>query len=253
MAVAPLVVALTQPAANAFDFTPLMQLGQRMNQPQPTDTSLAGMANRATPDAFQGGTAPVPYAGSGGGSNVQSCMTSRAARSIKAAPGLTHEQAAGQVGNLQAESGSNIPSWGPTGDQGSAHGAAQWRMDRLANLQKFAADRGLDYRSTEAQQGFMRNEYLGSERGAYDRLTAAQTPQQAASVVNRYYERSADTSGRREANALRLSRQLGVRWHIWVATHGVQQRQQYGRPEPPEHACQSAQRLPGAAGSPNQN
>ena len=209
MAVAPLVVAPTQPAANAFDFTPLMQLGQRMNQPQPTDTSLAGMANRATPDAFQSGAAPVPYAGSGGGSNVQSWYDF-ARRSVdQGGLGLTHEQAAGQLANLQAESGSNIPSWGPTGDQGTAHGAAQWRMDRLANLQKFAADQGLDYRSTEAQQGFMRHEYLGSERSAYDRLTAAQTPQQAATAVNRYYERSADTTGGREANAVRLARQLG--------------------------------------------
>jgi hypothetical protein len=126
--------------------------------------------------------------------------------------GLTHEQAAGKVANLQAESGQNIPSWGPTGDKGTAWGAAQWRNDRLGNLQKFAAERGLDYRSTEAQQGFMRQEYLGSENRAYKALTSARTPQEAARAVDRFYERSSGaTTGAREDNAARLARLLGGR------------------------------------------
>jgi hypothetical protein len=208
MAIAPLNIAPTAPAANAFDFSPLMKLAQQYNQPQ--NTSLANLGNQyPAPTAFSTGAAPVPYTGGGGGPNVQSWYDFTRRPVDQGGLGLTHEQAVGQIGNLQAESGSAIPSWGPTGDQGSAHGAAQWRLDRFSNLQKFAADRGLDYRSTEAQQAFMRHEYLGSERSAYDRLTAAQTPQQAASVVNRYYERSADTSGRREANAVRLFKQLG--------------------------------------------
>ena len=40
---------------------------------------------------------------------------------------------------------------------------------------------------------------------------SAQTPQQAATAINRFYERSADNTGGREANALRLSRLLGGR------------------------------------------
>ena len=211
MPITPLNLVPTPEADNAFDFSPLARLGQ-VSQP---DTSLAAVGNRASssPDVWQGGAAPVPYsgsgAGSGGGPNVQSWYDFTTRPVDQGGLGLTHAQAVGQIANLQAESGPSIPSWGPTGDQGSAHGAAQWRLDRFNNLQQFAADRGLDYRSTEAQQAFMRHEYLGSERAAYDRLTAAQTPQQAAGVVNRYYERSADTSGRREANALRLFKQLG--------------------------------------------
>jgi hypothetical protein len=207
MAIAPL-----QPSNiaidNSFDFSPLVTLGQQL---APKDNSLAAVADRAAPTVWQGGAQPVPYTGNagGGGPNVQSWYDFTTRPVDQGGLGLSHAQAVGQIGNLQAESGSAIPSWGPTGDQGSAHGAAQWRLDRFNNLQKFAADRGLDYRSTEAQQAFMRHEYLGSERAAYDRLTAAQTPQQAASVVNRYYERSADASGRREANALRLFKQLG--------------------------------------------
>jgi len=131
--------------------------------------------------------------------------------------GLTHEQAVGKIANLQAESGQNIQAWGATGDRGTAHGAAQWREERFRNLQQFAASRGLDYRTTEAQQAFMRHEYLGdpkegagggSERRAYDALAATRTPEEAATAVNRYYERSADRRGVREANAARLAGRL---------------------------------------------
>lgn len=209
MPIAPLNVAPTAPAANAFDFSPLAKLGQQYPQPQ----ALANLGQQPpqAPQAFPTeGTAPVPYAASGGGQNVQSWYDFAIRPVDQGGLGLSQAQAAGAVGNLQAESGANIPSWGPTGDAGSAHGAAQWRLDRFDNLQKYAADHGLDYRSTEAQQGFMRQEYLGSERGAYDRLITAKTPQEAAGVVNQYYERSADKSGTREANAARLARRFGL-------------------------------------------
>jgi hypothetical protein len=213
MAVAPLNIVPTAPAANAFDFSPLAKLGQVA----PQNNTLASLGQpQAQPAPFPaGGAAPVPYAASGqapsgGGQNVQSWYDFAIKPVDQGGLGLSPVQATGAVGNLQAESGSNIPSWGPTGDQGTAHGAAQWRLDRLANLQKYAADRGLDYRGTEAQQGFMRSEYLGSERPAYDRLIAAKTPQEAAGIVNRYYERSADKSGVREANAARLAQRFGL-------------------------------------------
>ena len=218
MPIAPLRIAPTPEAANAFDFAPLAKLAQQINQPAPP-AQPESLADLAPQGAFPaGGAAPVPYAASGAGGygggavggNVQSWYDFARKPVDQGGLGLTHEQAAGTVGNLQAESGGNIPSWGPTGDQGSAHGAAQWRLDRLANLQKYAADKGLDYRGTEAQQGFMRQEYLGPERKAYDALTAARTPSEAAGAVNRLYERSADRSGRRETYAERLARSLGA-------------------------------------------
>ena len=128
--------------------------------------------------------------------------------------GLSQAQAAGKVANLQAESGANITPWGVAGDQGTAQGSAQWRGDRLRNLVEFSKANGMDYRTTEAQQAFMRHEYLGdpnagagggSEGKAYAALSATRSPQEAATAVNRYYERSADKSGRREAGAARLN------------------------------------------------
>jgi hypothetical protein len=207
MALAPLLIPQPQ-IDNSFNFAPLARLGQIA----PQDNTLASLGQQSPQGAPfpTGGAAPVPYPPSGGGQNVQSWYDFAIRPVDQGGLGLSQAQAAGAVGNLQAESGATIPSWGPTGDAGTAHGAAQWRLDRFANLQKYAADRGLDYRSTEAQQGFMRDEYLGSERPAYDRLIAAKTPQEAAGIVNQYYERSADKSGTREANAARLARRFGL-------------------------------------------
>jgi hypothetical protein len=198
---------------NSFDFSPLARLGQ-INQPQ--NTTLGGLGRVFGATANMPTPAPGSYTPSIG-SNVQSWYDFARRPVDQGGLGLSHEQAAGKVANLQAESGPNITPWGVTGDAGTAYGAAQWRGDRFNNLQKFAAARGLDYRDTATQQAFMHHEYLGSpsegfggssERAAYDRLTAAQTPQAAASAVNRYYERSADTTGGRESSAAILARQL---------------------------------------------
>ena len=214
MAIRPLQIPTFDPNANAFDFSPLAKLAQSVQSTQAPPNDLASMGQQAAQTPFPaGGAAPVSYAASGqspSGTNVQSWYDFAIKPADQGGLGLSQAQAAGAVGNLQAESGANIPSWGPTGDQGTAHGAAQWRDDRFEGLQKYAADHGLDYRSTEAQQGFMRSEYLGSERPAYDRLLSATTPQEAAGVVNRYYERSADNSGTREANARRIALRFGL-------------------------------------------
>ena len=54
--------------------------------------------------------------------------------------GYTLEQAAGIVGNLQAESGANLDHTADTGDGGNAYGIAQWNRvaspDRVANFEK---------------------------------------------------------------------------------------------------------------------
>jgi Phage tail lysozyme len=201
---------------SAFDFAPLAKLGEQLKAQRAQEQlmSLAALsqtpaASGAAPSVFDTGSS-TSYASSGGagGANVKSWYDFARKPLDAGGLGLTHEQAAGKIANLQAESGAGIKPWGVTGDNGTAFGAAQWRGDRFSNLQKFAADRGLDYRSTAAQQGFMRHEYLGSERKAYDALTSTRTPQEAATAINRYYERSADRTGGRESNAARLSRLL---------------------------------------------
>lgn len=116
--------------------------------------------------------------------------------------GLAKHQAAGVVGNLVNESGPDIPAWGPSGDNGTAWGSAQWRGDRLTGLQRHASENGLDYKTPEAQQAWMRREFDTTENRAYKALMAATTPEEAARAFDQHYERSdGATRDKRAASA----------------------------------------------------
>jgi hypothetical protein len=119
--------------------------------------------------------------------------------------GLAPHQAAGIVGNLVHESGQDLSPWGPTGDNGTAWGTAQWRGDRLARLKARP-----DYQTVEGQQAFMREELDGSENKAYRALQAAKTPEEAAHAWDALYERSdGATRSQRMASARQLMAQFG--------------------------------------------
>jgi hypothetical protein len=119
--------------------------------------------------------------------------------------GLAPHQAAGIVGNLVNESGQDLNPWGPTGDNGTAWGTAQWRGDRLAALKQIP-----NYQTVEGQQAFMRQELDGSENKAYRALQAAKTPEEAAHAWDALYERSdGSTRSQRMASARQLMDQFG--------------------------------------------
>jgi len=102
--------------------------------------------------------------------------------------GWTGTQAAGIVGNLQAESGVNLKI-DAVGDGGQAYGIAQWHPPRQAN---FAKVFGKDIRksSFKDQLGFVDWELKNTESRAGNMLKSAKTPEEAASIVDQYYERS---------------------------------------------------------------
>lgn len=85
--------------------------------------------------------------------------------------GYSPVQAAAVVGNGIQESG--LQPSGVAGDNGTAQGAFQWRGPRLQALQQFATGTGQDWRTMDAQLGFLDNEMRGSEKGAGDQLFAA--------------------------------------------------------------------------------
>lgn len=119
--------------------------------------------------------------------------------------GLAPHQAAGIVGNLVHESGQDLRPWGPTGDNNTAWGTAQWRGDRLNALKQRP-----DYQTVEGQQAFMRQELDGSENKAYRALQAAKTPEEAAHAWDALYERSdGSTRSKRMASARQLMEQFG--------------------------------------------
>lgn len=163
------------------------------------------MTSQPRPGAGEAREAAAPaYSGGATSSNGESWMKFAQAPRDQGGLGLTKAQASGVVGNLEHESGKNIAPHGVTGDRGTAHGAAQWRLGRFANLKAKSAEWGVDWRTTEAQQRFMRHELDTSESRAYAHLLAAKTPEQAADAFNRHYERSADPGAGRRSSARRL-------------------------------------------------
>jgi hypothetical protein len=123
--------------------------------------------------------------------------TTAAAMAFFISKGWTPEQAAGIVGNLHIESGLN-PAAHNKGED--ARGIAQWRLGRITNFQRWA---GRDIFETpfETQLEFVQFELMGTHRRAAELLRGATTAENAAAIVDQFYEVSAGIH-RRERIAL---------------------------------------------------
>lgn len=113
------------------------------------------------------------------------------------ASGFSEAQTAGIMGNIQAES-----SFSTTDTNGSsgAFGLFQWLGGRKQNLMAFAGDK---YNTAKAQIDFMLTELDGSESKAKQAILLTQTPEDAAEVWDRLFERSEGTTTRRRQNYAR--------------------------------------------------
>lgn len=105
--------------------------------------------------------------------------------------GFTPAQAAGLVGNLQAESGKDLNPVAFNGDDKGkpAYGIAQWRDTRADD---FKAKYGVypNDATLDQQLEFMMYEFNGKEKNAYAEIKAAPSAAAAAAAVDKYYERS---------------------------------------------------------------
>ncbi|CAG9194293.1 Putative membrane protein, phage K related protein [Paraburkholderia caribensis] len=102
--------------------------------------------------------------------------------------GWSRSQAIGIVANLQRESQVDPTA---VGDNGQAYGIAQWHKDRQAAFQKWAGN-WIGNSTLEQQLGFVDYELRNGgvqERAAGSALANASTPEQAADIVSRLYER----------------------------------------------------------------
>lgn len=118
--------------------------------------------------------------------------------------GWTPAQAAGIVGNLQAESGANLKT-NAVGDGGKAYGIAQWHPDRQANFKK-AFGKDIRQAGFNDQLAFVQWELEHTELAAAEKLRQARTPQEAAAIFDRYYERSSGAHIKnRVANSVALA------------------------------------------------
>lgn len=100
--------------------------------------------------------------------------------------GWTHEQAAGIVANLKAESNMRPDA---VGDGGKAYGIAQWHPDRQENFRQWSG-KDIKQSTLQDQLEFVQHELtMGAERRAGDLLRASVNARQAGEVMSRYYER----------------------------------------------------------------
>ena len=123
--------------------------------------------------------------------------------------GWSRSQAIGIAANLKQES-----EFRPTavGDGGKAYGVAQWHPDRQRDFERVM---GVNIRASglEEQLKFLTYEMRkGNEVRAGRKLDAATTPQAAAAIVSRYYERPKETDiemRRRADIATRIAASMG--------------------------------------------
>jgi hypothetical protein len=114
--------------------------------------------------------------------------------------GWSSAQAAGIVGNLQAESGLNPQAFNGAGGGRGAAGIAQWRGSRQTDFQEFAGV-PLSQSTYQQQLDFVNYELTqGKEKAAGARLKATTTAADAATVVDKYYERSEGTDLQKRIN-----------------------------------------------------
>ena len=130
--------------------------------------------------------------------------------------GWTRGQAAGIVGNLQAESGANLnPSSIRHNDAGPglhSYGIAQWNRNRWEGLRQLAVSKRTSWNDFHTQLEWVQHELtVGGERAQGEQLRRTQDAAQAAVVMTRYErfqgyqqgEGSPETR-KRMANARRL-------------------------------------------------
>jgi hypothetical protein len=108
--------------------------------------------------------------------------------------GYSNAQIAGVLGNISQESGFNPrvneggAVGGPMGRGG--YGLAQWTGSRQTDLVNFAKNRKLDPGDAGLQADFLLHELQGPESRAAESLRKAQSPEQAALVFRRDFERA---------------------------------------------------------------
>lgn len=155
-------------------------------------TDIEAIKKRAT----QAGAASVGAVGT--------TASSKKALDFFISKGYTREQAAGIVGNLQAESGANLKI-DALGDGGQAYGIAQWHPPRQANFKR-AFGKDIKGSSLEDQLEFIVWELNNTEKLANSYLKRVETAEGAAAIFDHYYERSSgEHREKRIANAAALA------------------------------------------------
>jgi hypothetical protein len=141
------------------------------------------------------GAGSSPPVGFGGGAGTE--VQHKAVAGVLSGGGLSDPVVAGFLGNFAVEGGFG----GALGDNGTASGIAQWRKERRTAFKQ--RNDGVDpsKASPEAQAKHVLWELTtpegrksaGISKAQADQIKAAKTPEQAAELIDKYYERSDGT------------------------------------------------------------
>lgn len=153
------------------------------------DTVPPAYVTAGPDDALRGGSRIVPpgsLEGSTNGERVYRFLVNN---------GFTPEQAAGWVGNFAVESTINIDptALNPNDSGAESFGIAQWRAERYDALRDWSGSTGQDYRTLEAQLGFLLHELETTERTAGTQVRSARSAEAAARAIDQFFERSDGT------------------------------------------------------------
>jgi hypothetical protein len=118
----------------AIDGDPGEETVSKINAILATKPEIAGKLTKSTMADVKGVDASSPYSAPDG-PGVKDTGTADKAVKFFMSKGWSAAQAAGIVGNLQAESGTNMAT-NSVGDGGQAYGIAQWHPARQANFVK---------------------------------------------------------------------------------------------------------------------
>ncbi|WP_182085198.1 phage tail tape measure protein [Aureimonas sp. ME7] len=114
------------------------------------------------------------------------------------------------LGHMEQESSFDPKSFNA---KEGAGGILQWRDNRLENLKRFAADRGMSWQDRKVQAAFvaheMRNDPYEKRRSA--RFRAATTIPEASAALKDYVRFGDDSAGTRLANAQRFAGEFGAK------------------------------------------
>lgn len=176
--------------------------------PPPLPNIFAGIGGMISGGAAAPSTTGEGFGGAGAsgefiGPGVGETGSSKEAMDFFISKGYTPEQAAGIVGNLQAESGANLRT-DAVGDQGRAYGIAQWHKDRRDTFKRVYG-KDIKQAGFREQLEFVQWELTHSEMSAGDQLRKTKSVEDAAIVFDEKYERSAGLAKqKRIQNALAL-------------------------------------------------
>lgn len=147
------------------------------------------------------GAVPPQDAAGGGAVAAASAPTGDIADKVRSGlvnRGMAPHIAEGWALNFQDESGFKT---GAVGDSGNAFGLAQWNGPRKQALMKYAASRGADPSDIDAQLDYLMTELNGSEKGAWAKIQATNTPGEAAAAIVNSFERPAEVHRARREKA----------------------------------------------------